>query len=149
MNRFTTPRVLRVPAFATAAGLALVLLGCGGKPERVRVSGQVTFQGKPVQYGNIVFEPDPSKGNRGPQGYAKITSKGTFDTGIAGTGPCPGPQVVTIEAYPDVESPASKKSRVVLQYRTQVDLPAEATTQDFEVPASAARRESVADLPPP
>ena len=149
MNRFLLPRVLRVPAFTTAAGLALVLLGCGGKPERVRVSGRVTFQGNPVQYGNIVFEPDPSRGNRGPQGYAKISSKGTFDTGVAGTGPCPGPQVVTIEAYPDLNSPASKKSRVVLQYRTNVDLPSETTTQNFDVPPTAARKEAVSDLPPP
>jgi hypothetical protein len=145
VKRFT----LRVSAFATAAGLALALLGCGGKPERVHISGKVTFQGNPVQYGNIVFEPDQSKGNRGPQGYAKITRQGTFDTAIAGTGPCPGPQVVTIEAYPDLESPTSKKSRVVLQYRMHMDLPAEATTRDFEVPASAARKEAVSELPPP
>lgn len=150
MNRFGLHHFLRVLALTAVAGLAPALLGCGGgKPARIRVSGQVLFQGKPVQYGNLVFEPDQAKGNRGPQGYAKIGRAGTFDTGIAGTDPCPGPQVVTIEAYPDLESPAAKKSRVVLQYRTNVDLPPEATTQHFDVPATAARKETVSDLPPP
>ena len=134
------------PRALAAAGLVLILSGCGDGTKRVRISGQVTFEGKPVKYGNIVFEPDASKGNNGPQGYAKIVD-GAYDTADAGTGPCVGPQVVAIEGYPDLD--AAKKSRLVFNYRTTVDLPAQTTTQNFAVPASAARRESASDLPPP
>lgn len=130
------------------AGLALLLSGCGDGTQRVRVSGQVTFEGKLVPYGNIVFEPDQSKGNRGPQGFAKIHD-GVFDTNNAGTGPCPGPQIVTIEGYPELNTGAGKKSMLVFRYQTTVDLPAQTTTENFEVPASAARREATSDLPPP
>lgn len=136
-------------AVALVSSLTLALHGCGGKPERVRVSGQVTFEGKPVQYGNIVFEPDQTKGNRGPQGYAKIDAQGNYDTAIAGAGPSPGAQVVTLEAYPDLDSPAAKKNRILLQYRTNVDLSGETNTQNFAVPRSAAKKETVSELPPP
>jgi hypothetical protein len=81
---------LRPWAPAVVTGLALALTGCGGGTQRIRISGQVTFQGKPVPYGNLVFEPDQSKGNRGPQGYAKIQD-GRYDTNNAGTGALPRP----------------------------------------------------------
>ncbi len=134
-------------AIATLSCL-LVLSGCGDGAERIRVSGQVTFDGKAVQYGNIIFEPDQSRGNHGPQGYAKI-KHGHYDTSDAGTGPCPGPQVVYLEGYPELDISGPKKSRLVFNHRTAVDLPAQATTVDFAVPATAARWESVSDLPPP
>lgn len=137
-----------LPLLVVVAGLGLILSGCGGKPERVRLSGQVRFQDKPVKYGHIVFEPDASKGNRGPQGYAKIVD-GKYDTNEAGTAPCPGFQVVSIEGYPELGGGADRKSRLVFNYRTTVEVPERATTKDFDVPASAARREAVTDLPPP
>jgi hypothetical protein len=133
---------------AAVAGLALMLAGCGDGTQRVRVSGQVTFQGKPVKYGNLVFEPDQSRGNRGPQGYARI-SDGMYDTNNAGTGPCPGPQVVYIEGYPELDGGAPRKSRLVFKHRTTADLSGKTATVDFDVPASAAYRETVSDLPPP
>lgn len=68
--------------FATMSLLvgALALAGCGKEPANVvHVSGTVTFDGKPVPLGMIVFEPDPSKSNSGRQGHADIKD-GKFDT---------------------------------------------------------------------
>jgi len=50
MNQFQSP----IPV---VLGLCL-LAGCGEpKPERATVSGRITFEGKPVDYGHIVFVP--------------------------------------------------------------------------------------------
>jgi hypothetical protein len=126
----------------------MLLSGCGDGVQRVRVSGQATFQGKPIPYGNITFEPDTAKGNQGPQGYTQIRD-GKYDTDSSGVGPCPGPQLVHIVAYPDLSSGAPRKSMRVIDFHTNVELPRQAHTHDFEVPASAARVEGVSDLPPP
>lgn len=56
--------------------------GCGGateKFERVVVSGAVLFDGKPVPYGSIWFEPDLSAGPESPTGFASIRD-GKFQT---------------------------------------------------------------------
>ena len=60
---------------------ALLLLGaCSGQgTDRFDVSGTVTFNGQPVPAGQVVFSPDLSKGNDGPQGYAEIHG-GRYDT---------------------------------------------------------------------
>src|SRR5947209_7236955 len=95
------PRSTTCVLFLLAA-LAPLLGGCTRGPKRVRVSGAVTFQSKPVPYGHLVFEPDRSRGNSGPQGYAMIKD-GRYDTGIAGGfGACQGPQAVTLDGYPEL-----------------------------------------------
>lgn len=57
-----TPMVLLV---AVAA-----VVGCGSNdaPDRFHISGKVTFAGEPVPAGQIIFEPDASQQNSGPQG---------------------------------------------------------------------------------
>ena len=63
---------------------SLALVGCGGAvesgPPRFRLSGKVTFDGKPVPAGTIYFEPAT-----GPAGSAQIKD-GQYDTanGMAG-----------------------------------------------------------------
>ena len=64
--RFSSPvpsaLIVRMPrlnrsAILLAVGLA-ILSGCGERePTRSVVSGTVTFQGKPVEFGDIVFQP--------------------------------------------------------------------------------------------
>jgi hypothetical protein len=50
-----------IPRFAGAVGLlSLILSGCGSK--ECHVSGEVTFDGKPVDNGVIVFEPPEGAG---------------------------------------------------------------------------------------
>ncbi|OWK39454.1 hypothetical protein [Fimbriiglobus ruber] len=84
-----------------AAGMLLVVglavAGCGDSMPAnvVHVSGTVTVDGKPLPLGMIVFEPDPAKGNRGPQGHADIKG-GRFDTKLSAKGVAVGPQIVRI-----------------------------------------------------
>ncbi len=118
--------------------LLLLAAGCGrGGVERYDVSGTVTFDGQPVPLGQIMFQPDGSKGNRGPAGVAKIEN-GHFDTSPTDKGTVGGPHVVIISGYDgknidiDAEMPAG--SSLFPDYRTTADLPKDDTTLDFNVP---------------
>lgn len=121
-------------AFSLTA--ACVAPGCGGSsgPERYPLQGAVTYDGQPVPGGSIEFEPDGSKGNRGPAGYATIEN-GRYATlpekGIVG-----GPHVVRItgtDGKATGESPYG--TPLFPQYKTTADLPREAGSHDFNVPA--------------
>src|SRR5204862_378695 len=87
LNRFGLAR------WAIVGVLGLAAVGCG--ESRVEVSGEVTFDGKPVPAGRIYFNPDFTKGNDGPQGYADIKD-GKFDTRNKGKGACGGPTIAVI-----------------------------------------------------
>ncbi len=60
---------------------ALSTAGCGPRDTRVRhrVSGKITYGGKPVTGGEIIITPDGAKKNTGAQGIATIKD-GTYDT---------------------------------------------------------------------
>jgi hypothetical protein len=107
-----------------------LILGCTGGPKRYRVSGKVTFAGKPVPAGTIYFTPDGARNNRGPAGYAQIKD-GQYDTSASGgQGATAGPVVVKIEGSDGTNQ----------LFRTQelpADLPQENTSKDFDVPAEA------------
>lgn len=87
-----------LPLGALLVAVALIV-GCGGEElTRHRLSGTVTYHGKPVPTGAIFFEPDASQGNSGAPSYAEI-KEGKFDTSVDGLGFIGGPHVVTIEAF--------------------------------------------------
>src|SRR5262249_5206369 len=116
-------------------GLAwgLLALGCGGRsdgPPRYRVSGAITFDGKPVPAGLVVISPDLSKKNDGPQGVAEIRN-GRFDTRW-GKGVVGGPRRITVGGS---ETPDGKP---LCRYEFAADLPRQDSTRDIEVPRSAA-----------
>src|SRR6478672_4234893 len=81
----------------------LFALGCGGG-QGAEVWGEVTFDGKPVPAGRIYFNPDFTKGNDGPQGYAPIKD-GKFDTRHEGQAAAGGPTVVVVKGYNGVPKP--------------------------------------------
>lgn len=118
--------------------LALLLPGCGGGesgPERYRVSGTVTFEGEPVPYGKILFTPDQTAGNTGPQGVATIRN-GRFDTSDAGEGVIGGPHRLLItgmerEGSADNEEPIPA---LFPEYELSLDLPRENSEQEIVVP---------------
>jgi len=118
-----------------ALGAAL-FAGCGG--ERIyNVSGTVTFQGKPVPVGHIVFEPDASAGNSGPASYAQI-KYGRYDTrGSDGRGSVGGPHLVRIEGRDGIPRGELLNGLPLFrEYNTKVDLPKADAKQNFEVPSS-------------
>lgn len=69
--------------------ISLLLAGCGdGRPERVKVSGRVLIDGKPLSYGTIRFVPEgarPSYARIGQDGSFTLTCFGDEDGIIPGT----------------------------------------------------------------
>jgi hypothetical protein len=116
---------------------AALLLGCGS--EKIHdLSGTITFKGKPVPAGHIVFEPDTSAGNSGAAGFATIKG-GQYDTRIfEGRGTVGGPHHVRILGLDGVPRGELLNGMPVFpEYSTTADLPKEDATQDFEVRRSA------------
>ncbi|UUO07751.1 hypothetical protein M4951_05430 [Blastopirellula sp. J2-11] len=90
--------------FAIATTI-LLAVGCAEKASvnQFDVSGVVTFDGKPVPHGSIIFQPDEAQGNAGPYGSAMIKD-GKFDTRVDnGTATIGGPHLISIEAFDGVE----------------------------------------------
>jgi hypothetical protein len=130
-------------AALTAALPALAAAGCGPKrPPLHRTEGAVTFAGRPVPRGVIVFDPDVTKGNRGPQGFALIKD-GRYDTAAPGCrGTAGGAMVVRIdgsEPLPGAEDSTTADRPLFPTHEERVDLPAAAAERNFQVPARAAR----------
>jgi hypothetical protein len=59
--------------------------------------GDVAFQRRPVPYGEVIFEPDATKGNRGPQCRCPINN-GAYAS-RAGFGAPVGPVVVMVTGF--------------------------------------------------
>jgi hypothetical protein len=133
------PRFLSLRRFGSAAcvvaGLAAAVLatGCGGPLDngRHRVSGRISFAGKPVTHGEIVLTPDGARGNSGPQGIAPI-SDGRYDTaGTRAPGVAPGPVVARVTAL------AGPRGPLVAEYEVRFDVAPGGTEYDIEIPAEA------------
>jgi len=123
---------------ACGAVALVAIIGCGPGtkgPVRYGVEGMVTFRGDPVPTGRIVFEPDPAAGNRGPVGMADIEA-GRYATDRR-FGAVGGPHLVVIEGFespgPQGLRPDESPRQLFREYRTKVDLPRHASTQNFEV----------------
>ena len=126
-------------AAIAAAIAALAVCGCGDRgPRRYHVSGAVTFAGQPVRLGRIVFDPDQSLGNAGPQGFAPIEN-GRFDTSHKHCkGTVGGPMIVRIDALELLDGPdgASAGRLLFPTHEERLDLPQADSTRDFVVPAA-------------
>lgn len=56
-----------------------LLSGCGeSSPQSSPVSGTITYQGKSLESGTIIFVPDESKGTHGPIAHSRIQANGTY-----------------------------------------------------------------------
>jgi hypothetical protein len=129
------------PTSAAVLVLAVVGMicgsGCGGQ-DGYRVSGTVTFADNPVPAGMIYFEPDSTRGNSGPTGFAPIKD-GRFDTAAQGRsrGTNGGPQRVRIDGHepsPAGEFAETGGRRLFEGYSVFVDLPKAASIHNFDVP---------------
>ncbi len=123
--------------------ITFIVAGCSDAEKglkRFKVSGTVTFDGKPVPFGMITFTPDSAKGNEGPQGFAKIID-GKFNTTSGnGRGIIGGAHQIKIngtseensgEMGPD-DMPITPKP-LFKTYKTEFDFPKEDATKDFVV----------------
>jgi hypothetical protein len=121
--------------------IAVVIAGSGCSqttkgPQRYTVQGQVTFRGEPVPVGRISFEPDPAAGIDGPPGVAEIVN-GRYETDRR-FGTITGRHIVRIDGYeapgPEPLGPDDALRPLFREYQTTVEIPAEPSTQDFDVP---------------
>ncbi len=93
-----------------AATAALLLLGAGcsspDTPELAPVRGKVSYHGKPLPTGTIVFAPDSQRGNAGPLARAVIQADGSYQL-KSGTlaGAVPGWHRVTVAAIVETPQP--------------------------------------------
>jgi hypothetical protein len=75
-----------------AAGALLVAIGCGGEelpPNRAEVSGTVTFEGKPLPGGSVIFKSETDPNMKIPA----LIVDGKYSSKRAPIGPC----IVTVE----------------------------------------------------
>jgi len=126
-NNDGTARRSRWPRLALAlAFLAPLAAGCGGG--LTPVSGKVTYQGKPVTGGSLVFSPIATAGEKEPgkSGSADIGSDGSFSvsTNKPGDGLRPGkyrvifnsPQLPPMELKPGESSATARDTRPPAPY---------------------------------
>jgi hypothetical protein len=131
-------RLRMVLAVTLAVG---ALAGCSDAgPKRYRLSGKVTLGGEPIPYGEIVFTPDATKKNSGPQGIAPIRD-GKYDTAAAdGMGLAGGPTIARVNG---MTGPGGK---TLCEHEIPVDLPRADGTHDFEVPKAAAPKKTAPEI---
>src|SRR4051812_38892081 len=112
-RRWPSPALLAVALVATA--------GCGSSS--YRLSGKVTFNGKPVPAGRIFFDADARGQNTGASGFADIVD-GVYDTSGTGKGVSGGPTVVRIQGFHKEGADDSGFGAPLFgEYTTRVDLP--------------------------
>lgn len=134
-------KLLRVPLLGAALAGLSVLSGCGeskGIP-RYDLSGEITYDGRPVPGGYISFRPDGKKGNRGPGTSAGIAD-GHYETD-PGEGTVGGPHIAIIHGTDGVPYKTEDGYDIPVgrplfpKYIIHIDLPKEPAIQVLEVPA--------------
>ena len=134
-------RTLIVTMIATMAAL----VGCSGSDgtQLYEVSGTVSYDGKPIKHGEIIFVPDTSKGNSGAGGYADVKDgkfKTKYQKGVVG-----GPYLLTISGRPNlgagedeaeaVYATGGSKYMLFPVQQLPYDLPKSDTTLEIDIPA--------------
>ncbi len=125
-----------IPLMSTAV-LVACLTGCSNDdPDRYRLTGTVSFDGKPLEHGMIYFDPV----TEGPAGYARI-SGGTFDTSLeGGKGHIGGPIRVRIKSHSPTDGDETQEVApppFAEEYIEEVELPQQDSEKSFEIPANA------------
>ncbi|QDT64150.1 hypothetical protein V22_13810 [Calycomorphotria hydatis] len=135
-------RLFLVACFSLA--VASYLIGCGDSgPVTYRASGTVTFNGQPVPYGEMSFEPRADLDNAGQQTFVMIKD-GKFDTSDAVRGHIGGPHRLRITGYdgkkienPDEGTVNEQGSLMFTEYVAEVDLEKADSQFEVEIPKSA------------
>jgi hypothetical protein len=110
----------------------IVFAACSQEEKVYRVSGNVTFNGKPIPKGLIFFDPQAE----GPQGFANIEG-GKYDTSIPGKGRGVrgGAYNIRVSGFTGVEkNEAPFGDALFPEYTDTKELPKEDSTYDLDVP---------------
>jgi hypothetical protein len=79
-------RAFAVPALLGA--MLLVISGCGDSRPLAPVHGQVLYNGEPLRFGSVTFQPpsgQPSRADIGPDGKFTLTTPGEGEGAVIGT----------------------------------------------------------------
>jgi hypothetical protein len=116
-----------------------LFLGCGHVgPKLYHISGEVTYDGKPVSEGVIYFTPNTATGDRASQGVAFIQD-GKYDTS-KGRGISSGSVSVIISGNQRL---ADKEETVPLfeDYIEEFEVPDQNTVKNFNVPINITKQQ--------
>jgi len=123
--------------------LVLSVSGCGQQDvdSLLRLSGAATYDGKPIPFGTVLFNPDTSLQHSGPQGSASIEN-GRYRIASGTPGVKPGPHIVTVNGYaerppivegdPTTADPVPSQKPLFPTFIVKLDLTSE--RQDIHVP---------------
>lgn len=128
--------MFRFSFIVLCASVLIAATGCNQNSgtTRYQLSGEVTFAGQPIPSGTIIFTPDSSQGNSGPQGVA-IIKDGKYDTAApTGKGIGGGPTIIQVTGQ------AADNQQLICEFEEKVDLPKQNAERKIEVPATAANR---------
>jgi len=122
-----------------------VMAGCGGDGiVRHVVVGKVSYQGKELQTGAIVFEPDASVGQIAPTCFARIAD-GAYETEHAES-PTTGKYKVRVMGYDKSKMRTDAAPGEIIdlpelfpEYALEVDIPVPSGRLDIDVPDSRSR----------
>lgn len=112
--------------------LLLHALGCSKGVDRHQITGKVIYDGKPLIYGQITFDPDHAKGASGPQGAGEIRD-GSYKTN-PDYGPVLGPHTVRIAGWTTTPD-QGMLGQPVVNYVSSIEVSKTSTTFDFDIPA--------------
>jgi len=124
--------------------LCLVVAGCSGgdHPKRYRLTGAITFDGKPVPSGWIIFAPE-----HGPGASANIEG-GRYET-PEGFGSIGGMHTIEVFGFdgvsapdPNVEGAVNTAGKAMFTYTFKKDIPKETTTWDIHISRDDLQRQS-------
>jgi hypothetical protein len=117
--------------------VSVFVTGCESKPPMAQVSGTVTFKGKPIPAGNVMFTPDVNL----PGGQIRMfnVKDGAYDsTKDPSPGLLPGTYEVTIQGYDGKQIPNFFQGKQIFNaVKEPFVVPAGSSKKDFVVPDSA------------
>lgn len=125
--------MLRLRNAAALTGICLACAGCRDQPAGLyNVRGTVEFRGQRVTAGEVVIEPDPSRGNRGPQARCPIHD-GRFSTRPRFGVPAAA-VIVTVTGYDRPPTFDTFFGKLFEPHVFTTELPARDSTLDIVVP---------------
>ncbi len=123
------------PWLAFSCGL-LVVLGCSEGEKLYDVSGTATFNNKAIPKGMVYFDPDPTAGGSGLQGFAPIED-GKYDTAKGGRGIQGGGYVIRVAGHDGkVANENPWGAAIFNEYEFKKELPKEKSELNIDVPKS-------------
>ena len=108
------------------AVLLNVIAGCNRSPATARVTGTITFDGKPLANAGVEFLPED--GSRSSFGGTDANGKYELKFSASAIGAMPGKHKVVIRtaaSEPDPENPNAAKEKLPARYNTNSELTAE------------------------